>query len=119
MPVFRVPIHTSYLVYLASFSKALSLAYFRVALLLCKWTRTPPSLLLHPPDFLGGDEVPALDYFPGMKLDSAFKKEFMGRILEIYARNFEVLPMGEFARRLQDSARDKMIPMPPTPQATS
>ena len=52
MPVFRVPFHLSYILYLSAFSPALALVYFRMALMLCRATGTPPSLLLHPLDFM-------------------------------------------------------------------
>ena len=52
MPIFRLPIHVSYLLYLARFSRGLALAYFRSALLLCRATGVAPSLLLHPLDLL-------------------------------------------------------------------
>ena len=64
MPGFKLPIHVSYLLYLSGFSPRLALLYFRIALVLCQITGTEPSLLLHPLDFLGGDDVPDLKLFP-------------------------------------------------------
>ena len=64
MPLFKVPIHASYILYLSCYSEAVAMLYFRTALMLCKLTRTPPSILLHPLDFLGGDDEKDLSFFP-------------------------------------------------------
>src|SRR5262245_38374209 len=56
MPLFKFPIHVSYLVYLSHFSRTAARLYFRTALWLCRLTWTQPSLLLHSVDFLGGDD---------------------------------------------------------------
>ena len=56
MPLLKFPIHASYILYLSCYSTALAMTYFRTALSLCRITGTPPSILLHPLDFLGGDD---------------------------------------------------------------
>ena len=101
IPIIRSPFHFSYLLFLAKYSETLATMYFRLALSMCKLTRTNPSLLLHPLDFLGGDEIEELSFFPGMDLDGAFKRKFCSRMLGIYAKNFNVLPMGQRAAELQ------------------
>jgi peptidoglycan-N-acetylglucosamine deacetylase len=93
MPIFKLPFHVSYLLYLASFAPWLATLYFRFALFLCRLTRTQPSLLLHPLDFLGVDDVPVLSFFPGMKIPTQKKLKMVNRFLKIYCRQFEVLPM--------------------------
>lgn len=100
MPVFKVPFHVSYLLYLARFSTALMSAYLVTALAMCKLTRTEPSILLHPLDLLGGDQVPELRFFPGMDLPAERKTRLFVTIMERLARGFELVPMGEHARRL-------------------
>ncbi|QDV59416.1 Peptidoglycan deacetylase [Rosistilla oblonga] len=100
IPIVRAPFHFSYLCFLAQVSPRLAELYFRIALAICRLTRTSPSLLLHPLDFLGGDEVPQLSFFPGMKLTGDVKRAFSERMLAIYAKQFEVLPMGEHAVRI-------------------
>ena len=67
MPVFRVPIHLSYVLYLATFSRSLAITYWKLALAMCRWTGTQPSLLLHPLDFLGAEDCPELGFFPAMQ----------------------------------------------------
>ena len=58
IPIVRAPFHVSYLLYLLAVSKGLALTYLRTALLLCRLTRTAPSVLLHPLDFLGKEDAP-------------------------------------------------------------
>ena len=67
------------------------------ALRLCRLTGTEPSLLLHPLDFLGGDDVPALAFFPAMNLPGAKKVALVGEFLDTMARSFELVPMGRHA----------------------
>lgn len=100
IPILRAPFHFSYLGYLAQFSPRLAEFYFRFALRMCRLTRTSPSLLLHPLDFLGGDEVPQLSFFPGMKRSGDEKRAFSERMLQIYAHQFQVLPMGKRAEQI-------------------
>jgi peptidoglycan-N-acetylglucosamine deacetylase len=97
MPGLRTPFHVSYLLYLAAYSRAAALAYFRTALALCSASKTAPSLLLHPLDFLGAGEVDGLEFFPGMRLNGGFKRSFVDDVLLAYERRFEVLAMDEFA----------------------
>lgn len=98
MPFLRVPIHVSYVLYIATWSEALALAYFRTALRICRWTGTHPSLLLHPLDFLGGDEVPELAFFPAMDMPGERKIALVDRILSAYAERFEVVTLERHAR---------------------
>ena len=48
MPMFKLPIHVSYLLFLSNYSSALALAYFNTAMVLCEMTGTQPSLLFTP-----------------------------------------------------------------------
>jgi peptidoglycan-N-acetylglucosamine deacetylase len=105
MPIFRLPIHLSYILYLCSFSEALAIAYFRTALGLCRMTGVSPSLLLHPLDFLGEDDRVGLDFFPGMKLSSDRKLRLVGEIIGVYCYEFEVLTLQEHALRLTETSK--------------
>ncbi|MCK6572574.1 polysaccharide deacetylase family protein [Myxococcota bacterium] len=100
IPALKTPFHLSYLIYLARFSDALLDAYLTVAIEACRRLDTPPSFLLHPLDVLGGDQVPALRFFPGMDLDAARKREIFLHVLGRLRDAFELLPMNEYARRL-------------------
>ncbi len=94
MPLFKTPIHFSYLLYLSSFSPLLARIYFRFALRLCILTGTAPSLLLHPLDFMGADDDPDLGFFPGMKMPANTKLDFMHRFFEELKGRFEPVTMG-------------------------
>jgi hypothetical protein len=100
MPLLKLPFHFSYLLYIATFSTALAVLYFRTALWLCRLAGTEPSLLLHPLDFLGRTDVPELAFFPAMRLDRARKLVLLGRMLQILSTRYAALPLGEQARRL-------------------
>lgn len=100
MPIFKVPIHFSYVLYLSVFSPVLAVLYFRTALLMCKLTRTQPSMLLHPLDFLGKEDVPELAFFPGMSLSSEQKLKTLGQVIDVLNHQFRVMPVGEHAQVL-------------------
>jgi peptidoglycan/xylan/chitin deacetylase (PgdA/CDA1 family) len=93
IPIFRIPFHVSYLLYLNRFSKWLARFYFKSALGLCRITRTPPSLLLHPLDFLGSEDVMELSFFPGMDLPSEMKVKLVGDVLDVFLSHFTVVPI--------------------------
>jgi hypothetical protein len=100
MPLFKIPIHVSYLLYLGCYSPWLAKAYFRWALRLCQCTGTEISLLLHPLDFLGGDDVKELDFFPAMSMTGAMKVSLVGELLDMLARKFTIVPMGQHAQAI-------------------
>jgi len=99
MPLFKVPIHLSYLIYLAGFSRFAARAYLRMAVVLCKLTRTEPSILLHPLDFLGCEDTDRLAFFPAMKRPSSEKLAVVNGIFDVLSKGFELVPMGEHATR--------------------
>jgi peptidoglycan/xylan/chitin deacetylase (PgdA/CDA1 family) len=97
LPLLRVPIHLSYVLYLASYSPTLARAYFAAAVEVCRLARTAPSILLHPLDFLSGNDVDALAFFPGMAMPLARKLECVETCLDLLTRRFEVRSMEEHA----------------------
>lgn len=97
MPIFRLPMHLSYILYIGSFSSFLALEYFRAALHLCRLAGISPSLLLHPLDFLGHDDAVGLDFFPAMRLHSNKKLRLVGEALRIYSEEFKVLSLKQHA----------------------
>jgi hypothetical protein len=101
MPVFKLPFHFSYLLYISTFSAVLAVLYFKAALLMCRMTGTEPSLLVHPLDFLGREDVPELGFFPAMNLESSRKLALLNRFLETLHGRYTVVSMGEHAERLQ------------------
>jgi hypothetical protein len=102
MPILRVPIHLSYILYLSTFSVSLAVTYFRAALTLCRLTRTPPSLLMHPLDFLGQDDNVGLDFFPAMNLRIDRKLRVVGDVLRLYCDDFQVGSLREQAHRIAE-----------------
>jgi hypothetical protein len=107
MPLLRLPIHVSYVHCLGAFSPRLALSYFEWALRLCRWTNTPPSVLLHPTDFLGSDDTAELHFFPGMSLPSRRKVALVGELLRRLTEQFSVVPLGQYAQEL---ARKTKLP---------
>jgi hypothetical protein len=97
MPVFKLPIHVSYLLYLGQFSPTLASLYFRIALGLCRLLRVEPSILLHPLDFLGSDDDRDLAFFPAMHLPAERKLAIVGRALDQLAAQFDVVSMRDHA----------------------
>ncbi len=108
MPLARVPIHLSYVLYLATFSRALALTYWKTALTLCRLTNTQPSLLLHPLDFLGQEDCPELAFFPAMQTPAAPKLEVARKVLQTFARQFQVVPMCDHAQTLLNAPSKPM-----------
>ena len=95
MPMIRVPSHLSYVLYLAGLSESLAVNYFAAALRVCRLRGVEPSILMHPLDVLGADDVASLEFFPGMAMTGAAKREIVARCLEVFTRQFRVVPMHE------------------------
>jgi hypothetical protein len=103
MPLARVPIHMSYLLFLGMRSKAAALAYLKTAMNLCRLRGIEPSFLLHPLDFLGGDVETRLSFFPAMTLSTERKLDLLERVLDEMSRHFELVDMQTHAERLLDA----------------
>ncbi len=97
MPIFRAPMHLSYLLFLARYSKLLCWTYLKIAVRLCLLTGVQPSLLLHPLDFLGKDKVKGLDFFPGMDMSTATKVALFDQLIVYLGRHFTLVNMGQHA----------------------
>lgn len=103
LPGLRLPFHFSYVLYLCGFSELAGRWYFNAALSLCAAAGLGPSLLLHPLDFLDGNDVPSLRFFPAMKLSWERKRKILKRLTGRLAGRFQVLTMEEHSERI---ARD-------------
>jgi len=101
MPIFKLPIHVSYLLYLGQFSTTFASAYFRMALLLCRLTGVEPSILLHPLDFLGCDDEQDLDFFPAMNLRASRKLAIVAGAIDQLSARYQVVPMTEHAAAMR------------------
>jgi len=102
MPLFKIPFHLSYLLYLSGFSMWAMKAYLGFSLFMCKITRTPPSILLHPLDLISGDKVPQLAFFPGMNISTEKKVKVFKYALKRIKQDFDILTMIEFAEIYKD-----------------
>lgn len=107
LPIFKTPIHASYVIYLSTFSRLAAKTYWKTAVEMCKMSGTQLSLLLHPLDFLSGEDAPELKFFPAMNLAIEKKLEFLSEILETFTDKFEVVNMHEHAK----IARQTEIPV--------
>lgn len=109
MPVARAPFHLTYLSFLATRSQWVADAYWSAALRACRLFGVEPSVLLHPLDFLGHDDLDILSKFPGMLLPASRKLAIVDRVLGDLSRSHDVLTMrghaAEFARRPGKPAR--------------
>lgn len=99
MPVFKLPFHLSYLIYLGNISIGLMKMYLNIAITLCKITKTPVSFLLHPLDLIGGDQITQLAFFPGMNIKSEKKLHLFKIAINRLKKDFELIPMTEFAKQ--------------------
>lgn len=114
MPLLKVPVHVSYLLYLVQISPRIAHAYFHAALMLCRLTGVAPSLLLHPLDFLGGDDESDLAFFPAMGMPGRQKVEFVSDVIGRFCRDYRVGTMrahAEAARRTlaADAAQGELV----------
>ena len=107
MPILKTPFHVSYILYLSKFSPILARTYFRMAMSLCRLSHVAPSLLMHPLDFLGGDDIKELSFFPAMNLPGRKKLELVSKVIKIYSESFTIVPMQEHARAI---SRDINLP---------
>lgn len=102
MPVFRTPIHLTYLLYLSQYSTTAAVAYFKSAIALCRLRGIEPSLILHPPDLLGHDDNAGIDFFPGMDLSAEHKVSFVENVLDVLERHFTIVPVEEHAEKAEN-----------------
>ncbi len=108
-PGLRIPIHMSYILYIALYNRAAALAYFRSALLACRLSGVQPSLLLHPLDFLGRGEAPELDFFPAMRMDIESKLSVLNDAFRSLTAGFDTVPLGEHARRVREVSGSELL----------
>lgn len=99
MPVFKLPFHLSYLIYLSNISMGLMKLYLNMAIVLCKLTRTPVSFLLHPLDIIGGDQIKQLAFFPGMNIESQRKVIVFKEVISKLKKHYNLLNMSEYSQR--------------------
>lgn len=119
MPLFKIPIHASYIIYIASYSKMLARIYWKFVIAMCRATNTQPSLLLHPLDFLSGEDVPELKFFPGMNLPADEKASIVGGMLDNLSEKFEMVNMRRHAEIAGNEIRSAQATLKPGRKAAA
>lgn len=103
MPLFKTPVHFSYLIYLAGFSKLAAYAYLRMMIIMCKLTGTAPSLLLHPLDFMGVEDDDDLRFFPAMNMPLAKKLQLMHGFFDVLQQKFSIMTIEQYLDTLDEN----------------
>ena len=88
MPLFKVPIHASYILFLSTYSAGLAKAHFHTAL-----------------DFIGSDDTSALSFFPAMRVESQKKIDVMNEMFLMLQENYQLLTMAEHARMIKTGSK--------------
>jgi peptidoglycan-N-acetylglucosamine deacetylase len=109
MPVFKLPFHLSYLIYLGNMSMGLMKIYLNTAIKMCQLTNTPISFLLHPLDLIGGDQITQLAFFPGMNVASSKKVEIFKEVIQCLKKNYDIVNMSKHHSYLMENAKMKEI----------
>lgn len=104
LPLLRLPIHMTYINFIADRSPALARTYFKLALALCKIRGVSPSLLLHASDFLGHDDDFELHIIPGMRRSAAEKIALLDELLHHCQQHYSLMPLAQFAEQLGNAA---------------
>src|SRR6185437_5009080 len=108
MPVFKLPFHLSYLIYLGNISMPLMKFYLNTSIRMCKITNTPVSFLLHPLDLIGGDQIRELAFFPGMNVSSGKKVEVFKNVIGLLQKNYEMVNMSKHWEVIEENKRLKL-----------
>ncbi len=109
MPLFKTPIHLSYLLFLARYSRHLAITYWRFALWLCRLFRVEPSLLLHPLDFLGCEDDQDLSFFPVMNKSSAWKLQVVTEVIGILQENFRIVTVRDHDKSYRRGSTSEVV----------
>jgi hypothetical protein len=96
IPIFKIPFHLSYLLYLSGISMFLMKFYLAFALFMCRITGTKPSFLLHPLDLIGGDQITQLAFFPGMDISSDKKVKVFNTVIKALQKRYKLMGMNQF-----------------------
>jgi hypothetical protein len=73
--------------------------YFRTVLGMCRLARTGVSFLLHPLDFLSGDDAPELAFFPAMAMDRKKKRALVADAFDLLSDHFSIYSLNSYAER--------------------
>ena len=102
MPLLRLPVHMSYLLFLAQYSEGLAKMYWNTTLTLCRIRGVMPSMLLHPTDFLDINDVPEMSFFPGIRIPAERKMGLVRHVIESLQRHYHTVTMAEQVRLMSN-----------------
>ena len=111
IPIFKLPFHLSYLIFLGNMSMGLMSLYLTIAIALCKMTNTPISYLLHPLDLIGGDQITQLAFFPGMNVSSDKKVFIFKKVMKKLAKHYTLVGMNAHVDAIKEKETLKSIPV--------
>lgn len=110
MPIFRIPFHLSYLIFLSRYSETLMLFYLKISLLLSRMAKTAPVFTIHPTDLLDKKQIPELGYYPGMEISAGNKKKLFKLIIEVFRKYYMLISLNDFAQLVpQDYLKKKSV----------
>jgi peptidoglycan/xylan/chitin deacetylase (PgdA/CDA1 family) len=112
MPLARLPMHLSYLLFLAKYSQALAKLYWNMGVQLCRLNKVAPSLLLHPTDFLDLNDVPEMKSFPAMGIPAERKIALVDYTLESLKKHWAPGTVGDHAYAHTPGLPTNVIPFP-------
>ena len=76
---------------------------------MCRITKTGPSFLLHPLDFIGSGQVPELSFFPGMDESRETKINIFRKIVDILKKDYRLVEMRTCAAELLKGKKMKIL----------
>jgi hypothetical protein len=104
MPILKLPIHFSYVHYIASFSLSLARLYFRSSVSMSRVSIVRPSLLLHPLDFADRSDAQVLSFFPAMHTAVNRKLELLSWAFDLLQSCYLVRPMHLYMEDTRESS---------------
>ena len=100
LPGLRIPIHGTYLQFLADHSAAAARIYARAAVALLRSARVDPHYLLHASDFIGCDDPFDCAFFPGMRRPWRDKVALLSTVVGRLRDAFAVMPIDAYVTQL-------------------
>jgi peptidoglycan/xylan/chitin deacetylase (PgdA/CDA1 family) len=111
VPIFKTPFHLSYLIFLAKLSPIVMNFYLKLGLSLIKAKNIEPSFLIHPTDILGIEQVPDMNFFPGMALSASKKLTILKNVVKEISKHYKLVKMKEHARYISERNDIKKRPI--------
>ena len=107
-PLVRLPMHFTYINFIADSSETLAEKYFSTALQLCRIFSLAPSILLHATDFVGNDDAGCPTFLPGMRRSATAKLAFTQRLLRTLTSQFRLKTLVDYAEEKSNDASLKI-----------